>query len=70
MEKELEATVWAAIEALPDDLRTAITLRELEGMSYEEIATAMECELGTVKSRISRGRAMLRKKLGPLLEEE
>jgi RNA polymerase sigma-70 factor (ECF subfamily) len=48
--------VFAAIEALPEDLRTAITLREMEGLSYEEIAEIMDCPVGTVRSRIFRAR--------------
>jgi RNA polymerase sigma-70 factor (ECF subfamily) len=67
MEQELEATVWRAIEALPDDLRTAITLRELEGMSYEDIANTMDCPIGTVRSRIFRAREAIDEKLKPLL---
>lgn len=54
--EEIRSTVTAAIEALPEDLRTAIQLRELEGLSYEEIAAAMECPVGTVRSRIFRAR--------------
>ena len=65
---EIEKTVFDAIEALPDDLRTAITLREIEGMSYEEIAEAMDCPIGTVRSRIFRAREAIDKKLSPLLE--
>ena len=53
---ELKETIASAIRELPDDLRTAITLRELEGLSYEEIAQAMECPIGTVRSRIFRAR--------------
>jgi RNA polymerase sigma-70 factor (ECF subfamily) len=53
---------------LPDDLRTAITLRELDGLSYEEIAEAMECPVGTVRSRIFRAREAIDKKLQPLLD--
>ena len=53
---EIRDIVHAAMGALPDDLRTAITLRELEGLSYEEIATAMQCPVGTVRSRIFRAR--------------
>lgn len=66
---EVEAVVISAIEALPEDLRTAITLREFEGMSYEEIATAMECPIGTVRSRIFRARESIDKRLRPLLVE-
>jgi RNA polymerase sigma-70 factor (ECF subfamily) len=64
---EIERTVFRAIEQLPDDLRTAITLRELEGMSYEEIAQAMGCPIGTVRSRIFRAREAIDKSLRPLL---
>ncbi len=65
---EIERTVFAAIEQLPEDLRTAIMLRELEGLSYEEIAQAMECPVGTVRSRIFRAREAIDKKLKPLLD--
>lgn len=64
---EIERTVLEAMEALPEDLRTAITLRELEGMSYEEIAQAMDCPVGTVRSRIFRAREAIDKRLRPLL---
>lgn len=64
---EIEKVVFDAIEALPEDLRTAITLRELEDMSYEEIAEAMDCPIGTVRSRIFRAREAIDKKLKPLL---
>ena len=67
MEKELEKAVWRAIDELPDDLRTAITLREIEGMTYEEIAVAMDCPIGTVRSRIFRAREAIDAKLKPLL---
>ena len=67
---EIEKTVFEAIEALPEDLRTAITLRELEGLSYEEIADAMECPIGTVRSRIFRAREAIDNRLRPLLEED
>ena len=65
---EIAETVQQAIAELPDDLRTAITLRELEGLSYEEIANAMSCPIGTVRSRIFRARDAIDKKLKPLLE--
>ncbi len=65
---EIAATVQQALDDLPEDLRTAIVLRELEGMSYEEIATAMECPIGTVRSRIFRAREAIDKRLRPLLE--
>jgi RNA polymerase sigma-70 factor (ECF subfamily) len=64
--KELKEIVERAIAALPEDLRTAIILRELEGMSYEEIAQTMECPVGTVRSRIFRARDAIAKKVGPL----
>jgi RNA polymerase sigma-70 factor (ECF subfamily) len=68
LKDEIEATVFRAIEELPEDLRTAITLRELEGMSYEEIAQTMGCPIGTVRSRIFRARESIDAKLRPLLE--
>jgi len=64
---EIARTVQAALDDLPDDLRTAIVLREIEGMSYEEIADAMECPIGTVRSRIFRAREAIDKRLRPLL---
>jgi RNA polymerase sigma-70 factor, ECF subfamily len=64
--RELKEIVERAIAALPEDLRTAIILRELEGMSYEEIAQTMECPVGTVRSRIFRARDAIAKKVGPL----
>jgi RNA polymerase sigma-70 factor (ECF subfamily) len=66
--EEIKHTVDAAIAGLPEDLRTAIVLRELEGLSYEEIATAMSCPVGTVRSRIFRAREAIDAKLKPLLE--
>ena len=66
--EEISMTVQKAIEDLPEDLRTAIILRELEGMSYEEIANAMSCPVGTVRSRIFRAREAIDKKLNPLLK--
>lgn len=65
---EIATTVQRALDDLPDDLRTAIVLREFEGMSYEEIATAMECPIGTVRSRIFRAREAIDKRLRPLLD--
>jgi len=65
---ELQTRVLNAMEALPDDLKTAITLREVDGMSYEEIATVMECPIGTVRSRIFRAREAIDKEILPLLE--
>jgi RNA polymerase sigma-70 factor (ECF subfamily) len=66
---EIEATVHRTIQQLPDDLRTALTLREFEGLSYEDIATAMQCPVGTVRSRIFRAREAIDKALQPLLHE-
>lgn len=65
---EIAMTIKQALEELPEDLRTAITLRELEGMSYEEIAEAMSCPIGTVRSRIFRAREAIDKRLRPLLQ--
>ena len=65
--QELQRAVEKAIAALPDDLRTAIILRELDGMSYEEIAQTMECPVGTVRSRIFRARDAISKKVGSLI---
>ena len=65
--KEIAATVNAAIDALSEDLRQAITLREIEGLSYEEIADVMNCPIGTVRSRIFRAREAIASKLRPLL---
>jgi RNA polymerase sigma-70 factor (ECF subfamily) len=67
LRNELEELVERAIAALPEDLRTAIILRELEGMSYEEIAQTMECPVGTVRSRIFRARDAISKKTGSLI---
>ncbi|MEJ2345287.1 MAG: RNA polymerase sigma factor RpoE [Gammaproteobacteria bacterium] len=64
---EIETTIVEAMEALPEDLRTAIMLRELEGMSYEEIAQTMSCPVGTVRSRIFRAREAIDNRLRPLL---
>ena len=64
---EIQQTVFSAIEKLPEDLKTAITLREIEGLSYEEIAEAMSCPVGTVRSRIFRAREAIDKSLKPLL---
>jgi RNA polymerase sigma-70 factor (ECF subfamily) len=61
--EEIRTTVTAAIDALPEDLRTAIVLRELDGMSYEEIAAAMDCPVGTVRSRIFRAREAIDRRL-------
>ncbi len=67
LSEEIAQTVQAALDALPEDLRTAIVLRELDGMSYEEIANAMDCPIGTVRSRIFRAREAIDKRLRPLL---
>jgi len=66
--EEIRQVVERAMEQLPEDLRTAIVLRELEGLSYEEIAEAMDCPVGTVRSRIFRAREAIDKKLKPLLD--
>ena len=66
--EEIQRTVAAAIEALPEDLRVAISLRELEGLSYEDIARVMECPVGTVRSRIFRAREAINARLDPLLD--
>jgi len=65
---ELKEVVFDAIDKLPDELRTAITLRELEGMSYDEISESMGCPIGTVRSRIFRAREAIDKAMAPLLE--
>ena len=65
--QELQEVLERAIEALPDDLRTAIILRELDGMSYEEITQTMDCPVGTVRSRIFRARDAIGKKVGNLV---
>jgi RNA polymerase sigma-70 factor, ECF subfamily len=65
---EIATTVHRVLEHLPPDLRTAITLREIEGMSYEEIAEVMDCPIGTVRSRIFRAREAIDQELRPLLE--
>ncbi|WP_020166407.1 MULTISPECIES: RNA polymerase sigma factor RpoE [Methylotenera] len=68
MTKEIAQTVNDTVASLPEELRTAITLRELEGLSYEEIATLMQCPIGTVRSRIFRARETIALKLKPLLD--
>jgi len=67
--QEIAATVNATIEQLPEELRTAIVLREIEGLSYEEIAQAMDCPIGTVRSRIFRAREAIAAKLRPLIDQ-
>lgn len=69
LKDEVEKTVVEALESLPDDLRTAITLRELEGLSYEEIAEAMACPVGTVRSRIFRAREVINSRLSELMSD-
>ena len=66
--EEIRSAVQGAMEQLPEDLRTAIVLRELDGLSYEEIAEAMDCPVGTVRSRIFRAREAIDKRLKPLLD--
>ncbi|ATD62184.1 RNA polymerase sigma factor RpoE [Janthinobacterium svalbardensis] len=66
--KQIAATVNAAMEVLPIELRTAIVLREIEGLSYEEISEIMACPIGTVRSRIFRAREVIAEKLKPLLD--
>ena len=68
LNQEIIDTIKTAIDKLPEEMRTAIMLREFEGMSYEEIATAMDCPVGTVRSRIFRAREAIDNKLNPLLE--
>ena len=68
--REIAAAVNAAMEALPEDLRQAVTLREIEGLSYEEIAEAMNCPIGTVRSRIFRAREAISAKVKPLLSHQ
>ncbi len=68
--KEIALAVNAAMDALPEELRMAITLREIEGMSYEEIATALECPIGTVRSRIFRAREAISGRIKPMLERQ
>lgn len=68
--REIAEAVNAAMEALPEDLRQAVTLREIEGLTYEEIAAAMECPIGTVRSRIFRAREAISARVRPLLENQ
>ena len=68
MREEIKRTVFDTIAGLPDDLRTAIMLREMEGMSYEDIALTMDCPIGTVRSRIFRAREAIDEKLKPLVD--
>ncbi|HHJ35144.1 MAG TPA: RNA polymerase sigma factor RpoE [Gammaproteobacteria bacterium] len=66
---ELETTIHRAMGELPSDLREAITLREIEGLSYEDIAAVMDCPIGTVRSRIFRAREAIDDKLAPILDD-
>ncbi|QJC55508.1 ECF RNA polymerase sigma-E factor [Polaromonas vacuolata] len=68
--KEIAEMVNAAMDALPEELRQAITLREIEGLSYEEISLAMNCPIGTIRSRIFRAREAISQKIKPLLENQ
>ena len=68
LSNELKKIVFDTIKGLQEDLRTAITLREIEGLSYEEIAEIMECPVGTVRSRIFRAREIIESKVKPLLQ--
>ena len=68
LRQEMEQTVMRAVEALPEELRTAITLREMDGLSYEDIAQKMGCPIGTVRSRIFRAREAIDAGLRPLLD--
>jgi RNA polymerase sigma-70 factor (ECF subfamily) len=70
MRQQLEQTVLRAVEALPEELRVAITMREVEGLSYDEIAVRMDCPIGTVRSRIFRAREAIDIELQPLMEHE
>jgi len=70
MTKQIANTVNDAMEQLPEELRAAIQLREIEGLSYEEIAAAMECPIGTVRSRIFRAREAIAERLRPLLDTQ
>lgn len=67
--REIERTVLDAVAELPEEMRRAVTLREVEGLSYEEIAALMQCPIGTVRSRIFRGREAIDRRLRPLIEE-
>lgn len=67
---EIKKVIFSTMESLPEDLRLAINYREIEGMSYEEIATIMECPVGTVRSRIFRARDAIDKKIKPLLQSK
>lgn len=68
--REIAAAVQAALDALPEDLRQAVTLREIEGLSYEDIASVMACPIGTVRSRIFRAREAISARVRPMLERQ
>jgi RNA polymerase sigma-70 factor (ECF subfamily) len=68
MSSQIVTAVYQTIEALPDELKQAISLREMDGLSYEEIADLMNCPIGTVRSRIFRAREAIAEKLKPLIE--
>jgi len=68
LSEEIKKVIFDTLETLPEELRMAISLRELDGMSYEDIAIVMDCPVGTVRSRIFRAREAIDKKLQPLLE--
>jgi RNA polymerase sigma-70 factor, ECF subfamily len=70
LRQEIELTVMRAVEALPEELRMAINLREVDGLSYEEIAARMDCPIGTVRSRIFRAREAIDTQLRPLLDQD
>jgi RNA polymerase sigma-70 factor, ECF subfamily len=70
LRQEIERTVFSTVEELPEELRTAITLREVDGLSYEEIAESMNCPIGTVRSRIFRAREAIDERLRPLLSSD
>ena len=70
MRQQMEQTVLRAVQALPEELRVAITLREVEGLSYGEIAARMDCPIGTVRSRIFRAREAIDQELRPLMDTE
>ena len=69
LSNEIETTLFKVVDKLPEDLRMAITLREMEGLSYEEIAAVMECPVGTVRSRIFRAREAIDKVIQPLMQQ-
>lgn len=70
LSEELKRIVFDTIESLPDELKSAITLREIEGLSYEEIAEVMQCPVGTVRSRIFRAREAIDLKINPLIQQD